>query len=128
MIGSEAAVYFAGRGFDIVGIDNDMRQYFFGKEASTAWNRDLLKEKIKNYRHHDLDIRDREGLEKIFAPYNKDIQLIIHAAAQPSHDWAAREPAPAPSVYPKPIAIVLRPYLFLRARIRFMGICPIPFP
>ena len=92
LIGSEAAVYFAGRGFDIVGIDNDMRQYFFGKEASTAWNRDLLKEKIKNYRHHDLDIRDREGLEKIFAPYNKDIQLIIHTAAQPSHDWAAREP------------------------------------
>jgi CDP-paratose 2-epimerase len=92
LIGSEAAVYFAGRGFDVVGIDNDMRQYFFGAEASTAWNKEVLRQKINNYRHHDLDVRDRDGIEKIFAQYNKDIRLIIHTAAQPSHDWAAREP------------------------------------
>ncbi len=92
LIGSEAAAYFADQGFHIAGIDNDMRKYFFGREASTAWNKELLQQRIKNYRHYDLDIRNQEGLERIFAQYNKDIQLIIHTAAQPSHDWAAREP------------------------------------
>ncbi|MBI5416126.1 MAG: NAD-dependent epimerase/dehydratase family protein [Candidatus Omnitrophica bacterium] len=92
LIGSEAAAYFAGRGFQVAGIDNDMRRYFFGKEASTAWNRKALEEKIKNYRHHNLDIRDHKGLEKVFARYGSDIKLVVHTAAQPSHDWAAREP------------------------------------
>jgi CDP-paratose 2-epimerase len=92
LIGSEAAHYFADQGHKIVGIDNDMRGYFFGPGASTAWNRDTLKKKIKGYEHHALDIRDYKGLEAIFAEYGKDIKLIIHAAAQPSHDWAAKEP------------------------------------
>ena len=92
LIGSEAAQYFAGQGLKIIGIDNDMRSYFFGKEASTAANRNILREKIKGYEHHDLDIRDFKGLEKIFKNCSKDINLIIHAAAQPSHGWAAKEP------------------------------------
>ncbi len=92
LIGSQAARYFAGKGLDIVGIDNDLRKYFFGKDASTAWNRKLLEKEIKKYTHHNLDIRDLKGLEKVFKKYTTDIKLIIHAAAQPSHDWAAREP------------------------------------
>ena len=92
LIGSEAAQYFAGKGFQIVGIDNDMRRYFFGEEASTAWNREILQKKIKDYVHKDLDIREIEGLQKIFQEYSTDIKLVIHTAAQPSHDWAAKEP------------------------------------
>ncbi len=92
LIGSEAARYFADKGFQVVGIDNDMRAFFFGEEASTAWNRDILEKEIKNYIHKDIDIRNVEDIQAIFKEYNSDIKLIIHAAAQPSHDWAAREP------------------------------------
>lgn len=92
LIGSEAARYFAGKGLRVVGIDNDMRKYFFGAPASTARNKKLLQKEIKNYTHRDLDIRDSKGLERIFKQYTTDIKLIIHTAAQPSHDWAAREP------------------------------------
>src|SRR3990167_1864081 len=92
LIGSEAARYFAGKGLQVVGIDNDMRKYFFGFEASTAWNKKVLLKEVKNYTHQNLDIRDFKSLEKIFQKYTTDIKLVIHAAAQPSHDWAAREP------------------------------------
>jgi len=92
LIGSESVRFFSNKGFYIIGIDNDMRSYFFGKDASTKWNVEELKEKIKEYSHYDLDIRDYENLEKIFKEYNSDISLIIHTAAQPSHDWAAKEP------------------------------------
>lgn len=92
LIGSESAEYFAEQGLTIVGIDNDMRAYFFGDEASTRWNRERLQSKLgTNYRHIDMDIRDREGIDKLFADLGSEIKLIIHAAAQPSHDWAARE-------------------------------------
>ena len=90
LIGSEASRYFLERGFDVVGIDNDMRRYFFGDEASTAWSRALLEEKHKNYKHYDVDIRDEKAIDEIFS--NHVFDLIIHTAAQPSHDWAAREP------------------------------------
>lgn len=90
LIGSESVKFFAEKDYDIVGIDNDMRSYFFGKEASTSWNRKLLEEKYKNYKHYSLDIRNAEELEKVFKEHKFD--LIIHAAAQPSHDWAAKEP------------------------------------
>mgnify|MGYP001573402182 CR=1 FL=1 len=91
LIGSEAARFFARKGYQIVGIDNNMRQYFFGKEASTAWNKDRLQSGLKEqYIHYHADIRDNEAIEKIFQMYSFDI--IIHTAAQPSHDWAAREP------------------------------------
>jgi CDP-paratose 2-epimerase len=93
LIGSEAATYFAGLGLDIVGIDNDMRRVFFGDDASTKWNRERLEKSLgKAYTHHDLDIRDEKAIGQLFQRYGKDIVLVIHAAAQPSHDWAAREP------------------------------------
>ena len=93
LIGSESARFFADKGFRIIGIDNDMRAEFFGKSASTEWNRDLLKNQYGNlYQHYNLDIRDRAEIEKLFKEYSTDIDLIIHTAAQPSHDWAAKDP------------------------------------
>ena len=91
LIGSEAAKFFAAKGFEIHGIDNDMRKYFFGKEASTKWSRERLKEQLKEkYIHYNIDIRDYPKVLDIFKK-NK-FELIIHTAAQPSHDWAAKEP------------------------------------
>ena len=92
LVGSESAFYFHQKGFKIVGIDNDMRAAFFGREASTEWMQRHLREKLAHYDHHSVDIRNFEDLEKIFKQFAQDIRLIIHAAAQPSHDWAAREP------------------------------------
>ena len=93
LIGSEAAEHFAGRGFDVVGIDNDMRSRFFGEEASTAWKRQDLEQRLgRSYRHENVDIRDAEAVTRLFARYGRDVALVVHAAAQPSHDWAAREP------------------------------------
>lgn len=92
LIGSESSRFFHDRGFDIVGLDNNMREYFFGKEGSTIWNREQLESDLCNYRHHDIDIRDAEAIEALFSGLGKEIDLVIHAAAQPSHDWAAREP------------------------------------
>jgi CDP-paratose 2-epimerase len=92
LIGSEAVAFFCGKGFDVVGLDNDMRAYFFGSEASTAWNRERLKRDHKNFVSHDIDIRDTDGVANLFAQHGKAITAIVHAAAQPSHDWAAREP------------------------------------
>lgn len=92
LIGSEAARFFGAKGLDVVGIDNNMRSYFFGQEASTHWMREKLQREVPGYTHADLDIRDREGLTRLFQDYGSNIRLVIHAAAQPSHDWAAREP------------------------------------
>jgi CDP-paratose 2-epimerase len=92
LVGSEAVTHFAERGLDIVGIDNDMRAQFFGKEASTRWVRDRLCADLPRYEHRDLDIRDAREIERIFEHYGKNISLIIHAAAQPSHDWASTNP------------------------------------
>lgn len=91
LIGSESAKFFASKGFDIVGIDNNMRSYFFGEEASTDWNRQKIQNHLKKkYLHYNVDIRDNEAIAKIFKQHKFD--LIIHTAAQPSHDWAAKEP------------------------------------
>jgi len=93
LIGSESVRFFAQKGFQVLGIDNDMRATFFGESASTRWNRDLLKEKYGDcYHHYDIDIRDRASIENLFKERSTDIDLIIHTAAQPSHDWAARDP------------------------------------
>lgn len=92
LIGSEAVAFFADKMDLVVGIDNDQRQYFFGKEASTSWCKERLMNQFSNYTHHDVDIRKYEDLKTIFEKYNTDIQLVIHTAAQPSHDWAAKEP------------------------------------
>lgn len=90
LIGSEATRIFAAKGFNIFGIDNNMRKYFFGNDADTVWNRQILENNYKNYKHFEIDIRDFENLKKIFAKNKFD--LILHVAAQPSHDWAAKEP------------------------------------
>jgi CDP-paratose 2-epimerase len=92
LIGSESVSFFSSKFDKIIGIDNNMRAVFFGADASTEWNTKRLKEQIPNFEHHAIDIRNFSELEKLFALYNTDIKLIIHAAAQPSHDWAAREP------------------------------------
>ncbi|MEF2144712.1 MAG: NAD-dependent epimerase/dehydratase family protein [Desulfovibrionaceae bacterium] len=92
LIGAQSARFFASKGFDVVGIDNDMRRYFFGDQASTKWQVRELAKRIPGYVHHDADIRDAEAIDKIFAAYGGDVKIVIHAAAQPSHDWAAREP------------------------------------
>jgi CDP-paratose 2-epimerase len=93
LIGSEAVRHFAGLGLDVVGIDNDMRREFFGAEASTAWNVVRLTSELGDaYSHHSVDIRNRDELAKIFARYGRDIAVVIHTAAQPSHDWAVRDP------------------------------------
>ncbi len=92
LIGAETVRHFAGGGRTVAGIDNDMRAYFFGDEASTRWAADRLRQEFPNYRHHPADIRDYAALERIFQEYAGGIDLIVHTAAQPSHDWAAREP------------------------------------
>jgi CDP-paratose 2-epimerase len=93
LIGSEAVLHFAARGYDVVGIDNDMRQVFFGPEASTDWNRRRLETQLgPRYAHHAVDIRDRAAVEALFRHYGRAITLVVHSASQPSHDWAARDP------------------------------------
>lgn len=92
LIGSESVEFLSGKFDKIIGIDNNLRQYFFGKEASTEWNEKRLENTFSNYIHYNADIRDAAALEKIFKEYGTDISLIIHTAAQPSHDWAAKEP------------------------------------
>src|SRR5215471_1459573 len=92
LIGSQAVRHFAARGLHVVGIDNDMRKYFFGPEASTEWMRKHLEETVPGYQHHNTDIRDQNAIFEIFRRFGCDISLVIHTAAQPSHDWAAREP------------------------------------
>ena len=92
LIGSEAVLFFAEKGFDVVGIDNDMRRRFFGEDGGTTWRRQQLEREVPRYRHHDEDIRDEQSMSRVFARYGRSIGVVIHAAAQPSHDWAAREP------------------------------------
>ena len=92
LIGSESVAFFSQKFDLVIGIDNNLRQYFFGPEASTDWNRSRLQDQFQNYRHHPADIREVAQLEPIFQQYGHDIKLIVHTAAQPSHDWAAREP------------------------------------
>ena len=93
LVGSEAATYFAALGFDVVGIDNGMREVFFGPSASTQWMTDKLRKELRAYTHCDLDIRDAAAMNHVFARYSTAIELVIHTAAQPSHDWAATDPA-----------------------------------
>ncbi|MCO5274541.1 MAG: NAD-dependent epimerase/dehydratase family protein [Flavobacteriales bacterium] len=92
LIGGTATRYFSNLANCVVGIDNDMRRVFFGEEASTSWHVRQLQEEMPNYMHHNTDIRDREALERIFMEHGKDIDLVIHTAAQPSHDKAAQIP------------------------------------
>ncbi len=89
LIGSEATRFLHEKGFSVVGVDNDMRRYFFGDEASTDWKVRELGQ-LAGYTHYNADIRSKEDLARVFAQHSFD--LIVHCAAQPSHDWAAKEP------------------------------------
>jgi len=90
LIGSEAVVFFDGLGLAVDGLDNNSRADFFGPQGDTTWNRQRLEATCARYTHIDVDIRDREAIDGLIARGRYD--LVIHAAAQPSHDLAARRP------------------------------------
>lgn len=90
LIGSEAAIHYAEKKHEVVGIDNNLRKYFFGPKGDTSSVRATLESSFKNYKHQAVDIRDREAVFKLMENFRPD--FIVHAAAQPSHDWAAKEP------------------------------------
>jgi CDP-paratose 2-epimerase len=90
LVGSEVCVYFAQKGYEIHGVDNNQRAIFFGPQGDTRWNQKRLSEKIKGFQHHEIDIRDRQGILDLIKSIKPDV--IVHAAAQPSHDRAAAIP------------------------------------
>jgi CDP-paratose 2-epimerase len=92
LIGGESVEFMSSKFDLVIGIDNDMRSYFFGNDSSTNWNKSRLQDKYVNFKSYQADIRSIEAIQPIFEEYGADISLIIHTAAQPSHDWAAREP------------------------------------
>lgn len=92
LVGSEASLFFSKKNFKILGIDNNSRKFFFGKDGDISWIKNKLKKKLQNYSHFNTDIRNYKHLEKIFKKYKKNIKVVIHAAAQPSHDWAKNKP------------------------------------
>ena len=92
LVGSESVNFFSDKGFEVIGIDNDLRKFFFGLDGSTSWVKKGIKSRNKYYKHFNLDIRSYSGLDKIFSKYKKHIKLIIHCAAQPSHDYGKNFP------------------------------------
>ncbi len=92
LIGSEAVRYFAEQGLEVIGLENDMRARFFGPEASTTPTSERLVREVEGFRWEQLDIRDAEGVKALFSRNAREIELIVHTAAQPSHDWAATDP------------------------------------
>ena len=92
LVGSEAVKFFCDKGFDVVGIDNNLRKYFFGNDGSTLWIKAQLKKKYKNFLNYNIDIRNIKKVEKIFKKYSRRISIIIHCAAQPSHDYGKNHP------------------------------------
>lgn len=92
LVGSEACRFFHSKGFDVVGIDNNLRSYFFGNDGSVSWNTRALRSSLSSFVHYDKDIRSEPEMRRIFARFGKDVSVVVHAAAQPSHDWAAKEP------------------------------------
>jgi CDP-paratose 2-epimerase len=92
LIGSESVRFFAEQGLDVIGLENDMRARFFGAEASTAATSKRLVDEVEGFRWEQLDIRDAESVNALFARHAREVELIVHTAAQPSHDWAASDP------------------------------------
>ena len=92
LVGSESSIFFSKKKFKILGIDNNTRKFFFGKDGDIGWIKKNLKKNIPNYTHLNIDIRNFSALKNIFSKNRKNIKVIIHAAAQPSHDWAKNEP------------------------------------
>lgn len=92
LVGSESSLFFSKKGFKIIGIDNNYRKFFFGKDGDITWVKKKLKNTLKDYSHYNIDITNYNNLKKIFIKYRKKIKIVIHAAAQPSHDWAKNKP------------------------------------
>jgi CDP-paratose 2-epimerase len=93
LIGSESVAHFVEAGYDVIGIDNDLRSYFFGPSASTSNQSHRLVQRYgDNFRWLEYDIRDTAAIDRIFADHARELELVIHTAAQPSHDWAAAQP------------------------------------
>lgn len=92
LIGSEMSRFLDAGGWDVIGVDNDMRAYFFGAEASTQWNADRLASELDRFSLKSIDIRDENAVMRLFRGFGSAVELVVHCAAQPSHDWAAREP------------------------------------
>jgi CDP-paratose 2-epimerase len=92
LIGSESVRYFVEAGFDVIGLENDMRAQFFGPDASTSAVSEELVERYDSFRWLPLDIRDTDGVDRVFRDSATRLELVIHTAAQPSHDWAASDP------------------------------------
>ena len=91
LVGSESVNFFLKKGFKVIGIDNDRRKFFFGKEGSVNSKKKLIKDN-SNYKHYNIDILNFKKINSIFKQFSSKIKLIIHAAAQPSHDWAYKNP------------------------------------
>lgn len=93
LIGSESVRHFVEAGYEVVGLENDMRASFFGPDASTAYTSDTLVRRYPDEFHWlEIDIRNAEGVARIFSDHAAEIELVVHTAAQPSHDWAASDP------------------------------------
>jgi CDP-paratose 2-epimerase len=93
LIGSESVAFFIEQGYRVIGMDNDMRAYFFGPDATTRPGTERLVDRYgRDFEPLELDIRDGDGVTSVFARHGREVELVVHTAAQPSHDWAASEP------------------------------------
>ena len=92
LVGSESVRWLHAQGLEVHGLDNDLRGRFFGPEGSVAWMTERLRREHPRFHHHATDVRDQAAVEALFARLGRATSLVVHAAAQPSHDWAAREP------------------------------------
>jgi len=92
LVGSEAVSFFSKKKYTVIGIDNNLRKFFFGEDGSTSWIKRKIIRENKNYIHHNIDIRNSQALDKLFKRYKNNISLIIHCAAQPSHDYGKNYP------------------------------------
>src|ERR1700683_5315842 len=93
LIGSESVAHFVEAGYDVVGLDNDMRAVFLGPDASTAGTTERLTRTYGDaFQALDVDVRDTDTVERVFASHAGSLELVIHTAAQPSHDWSASDP------------------------------------
>lgn len=93
LIGSESVRFFSAKDFKVIGIDNNLRAHFFGKNGDTTWVKNQLKEKFKNFDHYNCDVRDKKKITNIFKKFSNDIKIVVHCAGQPSHDWAYKNPS-----------------------------------